>query len=124
MQTIVFIMKEKMFAECLKEYFEDKGAYVCVAEEQYENAECCINLYQADIVVLELPKEEMKMNNFFRLCENLRLCRRELKLLVLCSDMDEEERRLLIEAKRRKTVDDFIDSNLSLRYMYSKLRAL
>lgn len=83
-----------------------------------------INVALVDMALFEgteQDKEENKRALIF--CEELYKCITNCHILLLVSQFDIENRKIAIEAKKKKIVDDFVFYDVSLKYLFAKLTA-
>lgn len=124
MQNIVLLMQRQAIVSNLKSKLNEHNGLNVIYQSDYEQVKKT-QFTNVDVFLIEVA-ESGKFDIDY--CLNLTKIIRELypkcKLLLMCSDHDEECISLVLKAKREGLIDDFVFYDVTIDYLSSKLLAL
>lgn len=122
MPIIMLLMYRKVIAQSLMDRLLDNLDIRLVYESDYENATLAVRSYNVEVVLIEAA-ESGPYNTLYclNLCKKLKTLNPRYKLLIMCSEQQEENVKLVVEAKGKKQIDDFVFYDVTIDYLASKL---
>lgn len=125
MKKIILIMHRKIIVESLLEKLNISNKIELLYQHNYNNAELLINNNQPDVVLLEVAESKVfNMLYCLDLCERIRISNPDCKLLIMCSEKDQANIDLVIVAKEKQLIDDFVFYDVTTDYLVSKLLSI
>lgn len=125
MPVMLLIMKRKPIAQGIMNRLKDSSDIHLIYEPYYHKANFTIQRHSAKAVLVEVAETgPYDIEYCLRLCEKLRKNTPECKLILMCSEQDEKSIRLIIEAKGKKVIDDFVFFDVTIDYLVSKLMSI
>lgn len=122
MSNVVLIMDRKSIAQGLMYSLLESPYIGLVYEPNYKNANITISNYNAKAVLIEATeKGPYDIEYCLALCKELRQNTLKCKLILMCSEQDEKSIKLVVDAKRKKEIDDFVFFDVTIDYLASKL---
>lgn len=131
MKKVALITTNKILAESLKSAIQSipdlkfeftlllNSSQALLDAEILEIDVALIDMSFMDVMDYNLSGKEIELSFYERLNKNLPGCH----LLLLVSQDDRENRKIAIEAKKNKMVDDYVFYDVSLQYLIAKLKA-
>lgn len=125
MKTILFISDNKILGQGLLAAILSKPENGLQWTEQlnYSQAVVGAEIFQADVVILDVV-DQADMEYVVEICQSLRQCNREVKILLLVRPEQDIVRRKSVDAKNMGLIDNFVFYDSSLTYLFAKLEAL
>ena len=109
MQTIVLVMRRKPIAQSLVGRLQDNPDAQIIHASDYDNSEAIIFNSKANVVLIEAAESgDYGIAYCLELCERLRKDAPKCMLLLMCPEQDENSITRVVEAKRKKRIDDFV----------------
>ena len=125
MQTIVLVMRRKPIAQSLVGRLQDNPDAQIIHASDYDNSEAIIFNSKANVVLIEAAESgDYGIAYCLELCERLRKDAPKCMLLLMCPEQDENSITRVVEAKRKKRIDDFVFYDVTIEYLISKLMSM
>lgn len=122
MPTIMLIMHRKAIVQGLMNRLRDNPDIRLIYEPDYDNANAAIRGHDANVVLIEVTESGYyDITYCLRLCRSLRKNIPRCKLLLMCSEQDEYSVKLVVDAKGKDLIDDFVFYDVTIDYLASKL---
>ncbi|MDY0235960.1 MAG: hypothetical protein RBR71_08020 [Gudongella sp.] len=122
MRIVVMVMKRKPIAQGFINNLEGSSDINLVYEPYYHKTIATIKEYNANVALIEVAEAgPYDIEYCLVLCKELREKAPSCKLILMCSDQDEETIKLVVEAKGKKEIDDFVFFDVTIDYLTSKL---
>ena len=122
MPTIMLVMQRKAIAQGLVARLQDSPDIRLIYEPDYHKAKAAIHNYDAKAALIEATESgPYDMAYCLALCQELKQQTPGCKLLMMCSEQDEEGVRRVVDAKGEKLIDDFVFYDVTIDYLVSKL---
>ncbi|HZK26609.1 MAG TPA: hypothetical protein VFD00_03600 [Thermoclostridium sp.] len=122
MPTIMLIMHRKAIVQGLMNRLRDSPDLRLIYENNYDNAKAAINSYDPNVALIEVAESgPFDITYCLLLCKELRINTPGCKLLIMCSEQDEYNVKLVVDAKGKKQIDDFVFYDVTTDYLASKL---
>lgn len=122
MPIIILIMKRKPIAQGLMNCLKDSPDIHLVYEPYYYKTKIAIQKHNAKAALIEVAETgPYDIEYCLALCRELRENTPECKLILMCSEQDEKSIKLVVSAKRKEEIDDFVFFDVSIDYLASKL---
>lgn len=100
----------------------DSSDVCLIYEPNYKDINLAIDFYKAKLVLIEAAEiNPHDMEYCLKLCKQIRRKTPECKLLLMCSEQDETSVEQVVDAKRKKQIDDFVFYDVTIDYLASKL---
>lgn len=122
MPIIVLIMKRKPVAQGFMNSLEDNPDIHLIYEPYYHKAIPTIQSHDAKATLIEVAEAgPYDIAYCLELCKELREKTPGCKLILMCSEQDEKTIKLVVDAKGKKEIDDFVFFDVTIDYLASKL---
>lgn len=122
MPTIMLIMHRKAIMQGLKDNLRNSPDICLIYEHDYNNANDAIRSYDADVALIEAAESgPFDITYCLTLCKWIRDHIPRCKLLLMCLEQDEYSVKLVVDAKAKKQIDDFVFYDVTIDYLASKL---
>lgn len=122
MPVIILIMKRKPVAQGFMNSLQYSSDIQIIYEPYYHKADLAIQKHHAKAALIEVAETgPYDIGYCLALCKELREDRPECKLILMCSEQDEKTVKLVVEAKGKKEIDDFVFFDVTIEYLASKL---
>lgn len=123
MRTIVLLMQRKPVAQSLIRNLEKVRGIRLFYERNYSKAGSIIAANNADVALIEVAETgKYGVEYCLSLCVGLRAS--NCKLLLLCPEQNELDVAVVVDAKRKGIIEDFVFYDTSIEYLESKLLAI
>ena len=117
-----YIDYETEIAQGLMNSLKDSPDIRLIYEPYYHKASNVSRDYNADAVLIEATESgPYDMDYCLKLCKELRRDNPKCKLLIMCPEQDEKSVKLVVSAKGKKEIDDFVFYDVTIDYLASKL---
>ena len=94
-------------------------------ENNYDKAIAAISSNGSKVALIEVAESgQYNLSYCLKLCTELKIEMPSCKLLLMCSENDEDIVKQVINSKGLKVIDDFIFYDVSINYLESKLRSI
>ena len=93
------------------------------AQFNYAQAVVGADIFHADMVILDVV-DQTDMENATEICQSLRQCNREIKILLLVRPEQAAVRKKAVDIQNIGLIDNFVFYDSSLIYLLAKLEAL
>lgn len=122
--AILIMHREGIVQELMNKFIDPLG--ICLIHEpKYNNASKVIHKYSAKVALVEVIESgKYDMDYCLTLCGQLRKDNPQCKLLVMCSEQNEQSVTRVVEAKGKKEIDDFVFYDVTIDYLASKLNSI
>ena len=122
MPVVILIMKRKPVAQGFMNSLQDSPDIHLVYEPYYHKTDFIIHKHNAKAALIEVSETgPYDIAYCLALCKEIRENTPNVKLILMCSEQDEKTIKLVIEAKGKKEIDDFVFFDVSTDYLTSKL---
>ena len=122
MPNVVLIMQRKAIAQGLMIRLRDSPDINLIYEPDYNNADMAINSTNAKAALIEVAESgPYDVGYCLELCKKLRENKPECKLILMCSEQEENCVKQVVDAKGDKLIDDFVFYDVTIDYLASKL---
>ena len=116
------VMKRKPIAEVFMNSLEGSSDINLIYEPYYHKTLATIQGHDANVALIEVAEAgPYDIEYCLVLCKELRGRSPLCKLILMCSDHDEKTIKLVVDAKGKKEIDDFVFFDVTLDYLTSKL---
>lgn len=118
-------MHRRAIAESLLLKFRGSQDICLIYEPNHNIANIIIHNYDAKAALIEATESgPYGMNYCLALCKKIRKQTPGCKLILMCSEQDEENVRQVVNAKGKKLIDDFVFYDVTIDYLVSKLMSI
>ena len=125
MPSIVLLMWRKAIAESLLTELKKETGIQLFYEPDYTKAVTGIQNHEAKVALIEAAEVcDRDITYCLDVCATLRREAASCKLILMCSEKDEEAVAQAVSAKQDGHIDDFVFYDASLGYLSSKLLAM
>ena len=125
MPSIVLLMWRKAIAESLLTELKKEPGIQLFYEPDYTKAVTGAQKHDATVVLIEAAEVcDRDITYCLDVCATLRREAESCKLILMCSEQDEEAVAQVVSAKQSGRIDDFVFYETSLGYLSSKLLAM
>ncbi len=115
-------MKRKPIAQGIMNNLADSQEIKLIYEPYYHKASLTISKHNAKAALIEVAESgPYEIGYCLTLCKELRKNTPNCKLILMCSEQDEKTIDLVVEAKGKKEIDDFVFFDVTVDYLASKL---
>lgn len=122
MPVIILVMKRKPIAQGLMNSLQDCPDIHLIYEPYYHKTDFAIRKHNAKAALIEVAETgPYDIGYCLSLCKEVRENIPECKLILMCSEQDEETIKLVVKAKGKKKIDDFVFFDVTTDYLTSKL---
>ena len=125
MKTILFISANKILGQGLSAAIMSKPGIGFQWKAQFNYAQAVVgaDIFHADMVILDVV-DQTDMENATEICQSLRQCNREIKILLLVRPEQAAVRKKAVDIQNIGLIDNFVFYDSSLIYLLAKLEAL
>ena len=124
MPKILLLMWRKAIAESLLAELRREPGLQLFYEPDYTKAVTSISSHASKVALIEVSEtRERNISYCLDVCASIRSETPGCKLILMCSEQDEEAVEQTINAKHEGHIDDFVFYEASLGYLTSKLLA-
>lgn len=121
-QTIILVMYRKVIVENLLDKLGKCEHINILYQPHYNKAVSLINSIHAAVALIEVAESgEYDIAYCLKLCAKIRMKTPKCKLLIMCSELDQKNIDLVIDAKEECLIDDFVFYDVTSDYLVSKL---
>ena len=125
MPNVVLLMQREAIAQGLMIRLRDSPDINLIYEPDYNNTEIAINSTNAKAALIEVAESgPYNIRYCLELCKNLRENKPECKLILMCSEQDENCVKQVVDAKGENKIDDFVFYDVTIDYLASKLMSV
>ena len=122
MPIVILIMKRKPVAQGFMNSLKASPDIRLVYQPYYHKSSITIQEYKARVALIEVAETgPYDIGYCLALCNELRETAPECKLILMCSEQDEKTINLVIDAKGKDEIDDFVFFDVTKDYLLSKL---
>lgn len=122
MPIVILIMKRKPIAQGLMNSLQYSKDINLIYEPYYHKANLIIQNHKAKAALIEVAETgTYDIGYCLALCKELKKSTPECKLIIMCSEQDDKVIKLVIDAKGKKEIDDFVFYDVTIDYLASKL---
>lgn len=121
----MLIMNRKAIVQGLLDRLKDSQEINLIYEPDYDKADNAIFSKHINIALIEAT--ETGPNDIaycLILCKKLRKHNPDCKLLLMCSELDDSSVKIVVDAKWKKQIDDFVFYDVTGDYLASKLLSI
>lgn len=130
MKKIALITSNKIFAQSFESAMESisKTDFELILLLNPSQALLDAEILEIDVALIDMslfdPSNNDAKESGFIFCKKLNKILPACKLLLLVSQDDLINRKMAIEAKEKKIIDDYVFLDLSLKYLFAKIATL
>lgn len=125
MPIILLIMHREVIAQGLMGGLQDSPDFHFIYEPDYDHANLAVQRYEANVALIEAAESGLyDIDCCLTLCKGLRKDAPRCKLLMMCSEDNDHNVKLVVEAKGKKIIDDFVFYDVTMDYLVSKLASI
>lgn len=125
MSAIILIMHRKAITKSLMNRLQSNSKLQQIYEYDYGEVNKITKSYDANVALIEVAESgDYDIAYCLSLCKLLRKYVPECKLLLMCSEVDEQTIKLVINAKLWEKIDDFVFYDVTIDYLVSKLMSI
>lgn len=125
MPIVILIMKRKPIAQGLMNILQDSPDIRLIYEPYYHKSNLVIQNNNATAALIEVAEAgPYDIRYCLSLCNEIRESNPECKLIIMCSEQNDKAIKLVIDAKGKKEIDDFVFYDVTIDYLTSKLRSI
>ncbi|NLB41465.1 MAG: hypothetical protein GX815_04260 [Clostridiales bacterium] len=122
MSTIMLIMRRRAIVQGLMNRLRNSPDIRLVYEPDYDNARDTIRSCDANVALIEVTESgHYDIEYCLTLCKSLQTDIPGCKLLLMCPEQDEYSVKLVVDAKGKKQIDDFVFYDVTVDYLAEKL---
>ena len=125
MKSILFISANRILGQGLLAAILSKPeiGFQWTAQLNYSQAVVGVDIFNADVIILDVV-DENDMDHAVEICQSLRQCNQNIKILLLVRPDQVAVRRKSVDAQNEGLIDSFVFYDSSLTYLLAKLEAL
>lgn len=125
MPIVILIMKRKPVAQGFMYSLKGSPDIRLIYQPYYHKSSLTIHRYKAKAALIEVAETgPYNIGYCLALCNELRETTPECKLILMCSEQDEKTIDLVVDAKAKERIDDFVFFDVTIDYLSSKLISL
>ena len=119
-------MQKRLLSDALIAQTSNDTRFTFTTEPRYASAALTAEACSPDITVVEIPESGLwsSAEKCFVVCDMIRRQLPDNKIVILCSENDNDSCQAAIQAKQESRIDDFLFYDNSAHYLLSKLEAL
>jgi response regulator RpfG family c-di-GMP phosphodiesterase len=119
-------MHTKILSDALFEQAVKYARFELIAEQDYNAVLLDAMAFAPDVTVVEVPESGpwSAAEKCLAICNMIRSMLPACKQMILCSESDADSCRAAVLAKQEQRIDDFLDYDTSVKYLFTKLDAL
>lgn len=122
MRNIVLLMHRESIAQGLMSSLQDSEELTLIYEPNYNNSNSAITGHNAKVALIEATESgPYDIRYCLELCKKLRIKAPSCKIILMCSEQEKENIDLVVDAKGKKEIDDFVFFDVTMDYLVSKL---
>ena len=125
-RRVLLVMKKRMLSDALIAQTSNDTRFTFTTEPRYASAALTAEACSPEIAVVEIPESGSwkSAEKCFAVCDMIRRQLPDCKLVIICSEDDNNSCQAAIQAKQEHRIDDFLFYDNSAHYLLSKLEAL
>ena len=125
MPNVLLVVHRRPIVQALIDKLQKNSGISLVYEANFSHAEIAGVLHNAEVVLIEVAESGMhNLDYCLNLCQEIRGLVPECKLIIMCSEQDEESVKRVIKAKWEGKIDDFVFYDVTMDYLVSKLKSI
>lgn len=125
MPNVLLVVHRRAIVQALIDKLQKNSGISLVYEANFSHAETAGVLHNAEVVLIEVAESGMhNLDYCLNLCQEIRGLVPECKLIIMCSEQDEESVKRVIKAKWEGKIDDFVFYDVTMDYLVSKLKSI
>ena len=125
MPNVLLVVHRRAIVQALIDKLQKNFGISLVYEANFSHAETVAVLHNAEVVLIEVAESGMhNLDYCLNLCQEIRGLVPECKLIIMCSEQDEESVKRVIKAKWEGKIDDFVFYDVTMDYLVSKLKSI
>ena len=125
MPNVLLVVHRRAIVQALIDKLQKNSGISLVYEANSSHAETAAVLHNAEVVLIEVAESGMhNLDYCLNLCQEIRGLVPECKLIIMCSEQDEESVKRVIKAKWEGKIDDFVFYDGTMDYLVSKLKSI
>lgn len=125
MPNLLLVVHRRAIVQDLIDKLQKNSGISLVYEANFSHAETAAVLHDAEVVLIEVAESGMhNLDYCLKLCQEIRGLVPECKLIIMCSEQDEESVKRVIKAKWEGKIDDFVFYDVTMDYLISKLKSI
>lgn len=125
MPNVLLVVHRRAIVQALIDKLQKNSGISLVYEANFSHAEIAGVLHNAEVVLIEVAESGMhNLDYCLNLCQEIRGLVPECKLIIMCSEQDEESVKRVIKAQWEGKIDDFVFYDVTMDYLVSKLKSI
>lgn len=125
MPNVLLVVHRRAIVQALIDKLQKNSGISLVYEANFSHAETAGVLHNAEVVLIEVAESGMhNLDYCLNLCQEIRGLVPECKLIIMCSEQDQESVKRVIKAKWEGKIDDFVFYDVTMDYLVSKLKSI
>lgn len=125
MPNVLLVVHRRAIVQALIDKLQKNSGISLVYEANFSHAETAGVLHNAEVVLIEVAESGMhNLDYCLNLCQEIRGLVPECKLIIMCSEQDEESVKRVIKAQWEGKIDDFVFYDVTMDYLVSKLKSI
>ena len=125
MPNVLLVVHRRAIVQALIDKLQKNSGISLVYEANFSHAETAGVLHNAEVVLIEVAESGMhNLDYCLNLCQEIRGLVPECKLIIMCSEQDEESVKRVIKAQWEGKIDDFVFYDVTMDYLISKLKSI
>ncbi len=125
MLDVLLMLKRTSFGEGLIRLLDQSEFGIVKIQTQYQNIVQYSQLEQPRVILFEVPQSGFpSVYGCLHLIDKIKLVSPESKILLMCSEFDQDAIQSTIYAKKNSRVDDFVFYDTSIEYLKASIKSL
>lgn len=125
MPNVLLVVHRRAIVQGLIDKLQKNSGISLVFEANFSHAMTAAALHDAKIALIEVAESGLHdLDYCLNLCQAIRGLVPECKLIIMCSEQDEESVKRVIKAKWEGKIDDFVFYDVTMDYLVSKLKSI
>lgn len=125
MPNVLLIGERRAISQGLENKLSSQSDIRLLVESDYLSAIAAVRSNNIKVVLIEVAESGPYDTSYcLNLCRDLRAEVPNCKLLIMCSEHDEDSVGQVVEAKSKRRIDDFVFFDVTMDYLASKLISL
>lgn len=125
MPNVLLIVQRMAIVQGLMNKLPNNSNIQLIHEAKFSNVVAAASLHDAKVILIEVAESgPYDVDYCLKLCQEIRSLMPKCKLILMCSEQNEESVKQVIDAKWQGKIDDFVFYDVTMDYLASKLKSL
>ena len=125
MPNVLLVVQRRAIVQGLIDKLQNNSSISLVHEADFTHALTAVIFHNAKAALIEVAESGMHdLDYCLNLCQEIRDLVAECKLIIMCSEQDEESVKRVIQTKWEGKIDDFVFYDVTMDYLVSKLKSI